>query len=177
MTRRLFGEFVDPHRFLGAIASLRGEGHQGLEAYAPYPLHGLDAALGAPPSRLPRVVFAVGLAAAAGAYGLEWLLDAYLYPLDVGGRPAHFPFAFVPISFEMGVLFAGFAAFFGVLWLGRLGRLWQPIFEVERIESVTRDGFWLELAANDPALDLEALAERLRQAGAVRVTVLDEVTS
>jgi hypothetical protein len=51
-------------------------------------------------------VFAAGLGAVAGAYGLQWLLNAYLYPLDAGGRPAHFPLAFVPITFEMGVLFA-----------------------------------------------------------------------
>jgi hypothetical protein len=177
MTRRLLGEFVDPARLLGALATLRREGYTRVEAYAPYPLHGLDEALHARPSRLPRAVFVVGVAAAATAYGLQWLLNAYLYPLDVGGRPAHFPLAYVPITFEMGVLFAGFTAFFGVLVLGRLGRLWQPIFEVDRIESVTRDGFWLEIAADDPRFDLDATAETLRQGGAVRVTVLEEVTS
>jgi hypothetical protein len=177
MSQRLLGEFVDPARLLGAIETLRREGYTRIEAYSPYPVHGIDAALGARPSRLPQAVFVVGVAAAAGTYGLQWLLNAYLYPLDVGGRPAHFPLAFVPITFEMGVLFAGFTAFFGVLALGRLGRLWQPIFEVERIESVTRDGFWLEIAADDPRFDLEATAATLRQGGAVRVTVLDEVTS
>jgi hypothetical protein len=177
MSQRLLGEYLDPEKLFGALATLRREGYTRVEVYAPYPLHGLDEALGARPSRLPRAVFVVGVCAAASAYGLEWLLNAYLYPLDVGGRPPHFPFAFVPITFEMGVLFAGFTAFFGVLVLGRLGRLWQPIFEVDRIESVTRDGFWLEIRGEDPRFDRDATAETLRRGGAVRVTVLEEVTS
>jgi hypothetical protein len=176
MSVRLLGEYLDPERLLGAIATLRGEGYTRLEVYSPYPLHGVDAALGARPSRLPRAVVVVGVCAAASAYALEWLLNAYLYPLDVGGRPAHFPLAFVPISFEMGVLFAGFTAFFGLLALARLPRLWQPIFEVERIESISRDGFWLEIAAEDPHFHLDATAEALRRGGAVRVALLEEVT-
>jgi hypothetical protein len=173
---RLLGEFVDARTLRAALVELRRRGYARLEVYSPFPLHGVDEALGAPPSRLPRANFVVGVLAAAGAYGLEGLLDAHLYPIDVGGRPPHMPVAYVPISFEMGVLFAGFAAFLGVLVLGRLLRPWQPIFEVDRFESATRDGFWIEVAASDPCFDADATAATLREQGAVRVTLL-EVTS
>jgi len=174
---RMLGEYADADAFLRAIAALRSKGYARLEAYTPYPLHGLDEALGAPRSRLARAAFVVGIAAAAGAYGLQWLVDAYLYPLDVGGRPPHFPLAFVPITFEMGVLFAAFTAFFGVLALGRLLRLWHPIFEVERIESATSDHFWLEVAAADRCFDVERTAADLRQTGAGHVALIEEVGS
>jgi hypothetical protein len=174
---RLLAEFADARTLREALLELRRRGYARLEVYSPFPLHGVDEALGARPSRLPRAVFVVGMLAAAGAYGLEWLLDAYLYPIDVGGRPPHMPVAYVPITFEMGVLFAGLTAFFGVLLLGRLLRPWQPIFEVDRFESATSDRFWIEVAASDPCFDLDATAAALRAQGAVRVALLEEVTS
>jgi hypothetical protein len=141
MTHGTLAEYGRAAELLAAIRKLRAAGYRDLEAYAPYPIHGLDQALEAPPSRLPLTVAIVGLGAAAGAYALQWLLNAFLYPLDVGSRPPHFPMSFVPITFEMGILFASFTCFFGVLALGRLLRLWQPIFEVDGITSATRDGY------------------------------------
>jgi hypothetical protein len=102
---------------------------------------------------LPWVIFVAWLIGAAGAYGLQWLLNAYLYPLNVGSRPPHHPLAFVPITFEMGILLAGFTALTGVLIVGGLVRLWQPIFDTPGFASATRDGFWLELSERDPHFD------------------------
>ena len=142
---RLFAEYRTPEALLAAIRTLREAGHAPIEAYTPYPVPGLDEALGRRRSRLSYVVFAVGLCAAAGGYGLQWLLNAYLYPLDVGGRPPHLPVAFVPITFEMGILFAATTAVLAVIVLGRLLRLHDPVFEVAGFESATRDHHWLEV--------------------------------
>jgi len=113
-------------------------------------------------------VLVAGLAAAAGAYGLQWLLNAYLYPLETGGRPPHFPLAFVPITFEMGVLFASLTAFVGVLVGGRLLRLWHAVFDVHGIESATGTHVWLEIEVADDA-NVDALAAMLRRAGAIQI--------
>lgn len=186
MTHTMMAEFARSEQLVAAIYVLRGEGYVDLEAYSPCPVHGIDAALTAKPSRLPAAVLVVGLTFAALAYALQWLLNGVLYPLNVGSRPPHFPLAFVPITFEMGILFAGLTCFFGVLWLGRLLRLWQPIFEVEAITSVSRDGYWVRVRlveARDGAREqnaeareqnattsrLERLRERLQAAGATRV--------
>jgi hypothetical protein len=163
---RVLGEFREPAELIRAVERLRGLGYPWLEVYTPYPVHGLDEALAARPSRLPLAVFAVGACACAGAYGLQWLVDAYLYPLDVGGRPPHFPLSFVPITFEMTVLGAAFTAFLGVLALGRLLTLWQPIFAVDHFRSATLDGFWIELPDGDRA------AQDLRDCGATHITAL-----
>ena len=156
---RSFIELPNASRLAGAIRLVRERGATYVEAYTPYPVPEVEEALGAllpfdrsvrlGPSRLSAAVLVVGLAAAAGTYGLQWLLDAYLYPVDVGGRPPHFPLAFVPITFEMGVLFASLTAFVGVLAGGRLLRLWDPSREVHGIESATGTGFWLEVDGVD----------------------------
>ncbi len=188
MTHTMMAEFTRSEQLVAAIYALRDRGYLDLEAYSPYPVHGIDAALAAPPSRLPAAVLVVGLSCAALAYALQWLLNAFLYPLNVGSRPPHFPLSFVPITFEMGILFSGLTCFFGVLWLGRLLRLWQPIFEVEGITSVSRDGYWVRVrlveqnveartAAHEQSEEeprLEQLREQLRAAGATRIVDLDE---
>jgi hypothetical protein len=154
----LLVEFESSRRLAEALRALRAQGHHRLKAYTPYSTPEVREALALPRSRLPLFVFLGGLAGAGGAYFLQWYLVAHLYPLDVGGRPPHLPLAFVPITFEMGVLLAGITAFLGVFVLGRLVRLWHPVFEVEAFESASVDRFWLRIDASDPDFDAQALA-------------------
>jgi ActD protein len=163
MKRMLLVEFESSQRLAQALTELRRIGYRRLKAYTPYSTPEVRKALELPRSRLPIVVFAVGALGALGAYGLQWYLVGHLYPLDVGGRPPHMPLAFVPITFEMGVLLAGFTAFFGVFVLARLVRLWHPVFEVDGFESASRDRFWLRVDASDPAFDAGALASALER--------------
>lgn len=163
----LFAEYEEPAAMVTAIAGVRAAGAR-VEAYTPYPVAAIETALGARSSRIARTILVVGVAAAAGAYALQWLLEAYLYPLDVGGRPPHMPLAFVPITFEMGVLFASIAAVAAVLVRGRLLRLWYPSCEVEGIESATGWRFWLEVVPARPD-DLLALERILERTGAISI--------
>ena len=167
-----FAEYADASSMLSAIPNLKRDGYQVREAYLPYPVPEVDEALGRSPSRLPWVVFVVGIGAAIATYWLEWLLNGYLYPLNVGHRPPHYPLAFVPISFEMGILFASFSAF-GVLFLaGRLLRLYHPVFELEGFESVTRDAFWLSVTHEERGSS-DHTERDLRGSGARHVVLLE----
>ncbi len=164
---RWFAEYEEESGMLSAIHALQGQGYRVCEAYSPYPVPEVDQALGRAPSRLPWLVFWAGIGAAFGAYALQWLLNAYLYPLNVGHRPAHYFLSFVPISFEMGILFASFTAVGALLVAGRLLRLHDPVFELDGFESATRDAFWISVALDDGA---DELTERdLRDSGARRV--------
>jgi Alternative complex III, ActD subunit len=165
MPDRVLAELVDEHALIRAIARMRQLGYVDLEVYMPFPSLEVEDALDRPRSRLPYVIAAVGLGAAAGAYTLQWLLVGVLYPLVVGGRPPHFPLGFVPITFEMGVLFASFTAFFGVLLLGRLVRLNDAVQNTPGFESVTTDRFWLEVRT----IDWRAARDHLIAIGARRV--------
>ncbi len=153
----LLAEFDDPARLCAAIVDLRVQGFRRLDAYTPYPVHEVEDALALDGSPVAWAVLAGGVAGAAGAYALQWLLVARLYPLNAGNRPPHFPLAFVPITFEMGILFAALAALLAVLVLGRLFSLWHPVFEAEGFEGASRDRHWLEIRGIDGE-------RRLRQA-------------
>lgn len=172
---RILARYGDEHALLAAARSMRAHGYRELEAYSPYPVRGIDEVLGRGPSRLPWAVFVVGISAAAATYGLEWLLNAYLYPINVGNRPPHYPLSYVPIAFEMGVLFAAASALGLVLLLARLPTLWHPQFEADDFTSASKDAFWLELTSRDPAFRAGESERELANTGAERVVTLQEV--
>ncbi|HVP29873.1 MAG TPA: DUF3341 domain-containing protein [Myxococcota bacterium] len=158
---------------LAAARQLRDARAGRIELFAPYPVEGVEEALGdTRPRWLPRLVLAGGVLGLVLGYGVQWYTTVVSYPLDVGGRPLHSAPAFVPISFESVVLGAALAAFVGFFASARLPRLWQPVFEVPGFESATRDRFWLAVVptSSDPAADLGATLVDL---GAERVEPLE----
>ena len=166
MAERLLAEFRTQEGLAEAIRWFRESGYRGMRAYTPFPSEEVIEALGYRRSRLPFVVFAVGIAAAGGAFFLQWFLVDFLYPLNAGGRPAYFPLAYILITFEMGILFAGLTAFFGVLALGRLFRLVDVPQSTDGFGTASRDRFWLEVSRSD---DWERTATELEERGALRV--------
>jgi hypothetical protein len=172
MKTSLLVEFADADALASAARTLRRRPELTLDAYAPYSSEEVREALALPPSRLPYFVFVAACLGAGFAYWLEWYTTAYLYPLNVGGRPAHMPLAFVPISFEMGVLAAAATAFFGALVLGKLVKLWDPVFEVPGFEAASVDRFWLRVDAA-AGLDAPALEAELAPTRPLRFLLLE----
>ncbi len=173
MADRLLAEFADETAIIAAIRRLHDEGYGRLEVYMPFSSQEVEDALaratGARHSRLPLAIFLFGIGGGGFAYFLQWLLVAYLYPLDVGGRPPHFPLAFVIITFEMGVLAASFCAFFGTLILGRMVRLTDDVQGTPGFQSVTGGRFWLEVAVQGASDEPERTRRLLAGTGALRV--------
>jgi hypothetical protein len=167
-------ELASGEALIAAIRVLRAGGISRFDAFTPYEVDGLDAALAVRRSRLPWISLVVGLGAGGAAYLLQWWINVVDYPLDIGGRPYHSAPAFLPITFEMSVLFAAAAALLSALVLGGLPRLWHPVFEVEGFERATVDRFWLAVAADDPALDRERARAALAEVAALRVVWLAE---
>lgn len=177
MREIMLAEFETPEMLLHVLLALREQDGFRLDAYTPYPVDEIQDAIAPAPSRLPFAIFLGGLLGAGGGYTLQWYLNAYLYPLDVGKRPPHMPSAFVPITFEMGVLFAAFTAFLGVLVTARLLHLWQPIFEVDGFERASIDRFWLRIEhwhTHSDSEPFEALKRHIIELGALRVVRLHE---
>jgi len=165
---RLMAELADPEAVLAAITALRERQVRVLDVYSPYPVREIEAALALGRSRIPYLAGAGALLGGTAAYALQWWMNAYDYPLDVGGRPPHMPSAFVPITFEMAVLAAAFAIFVSVLAAAGMPRLWDPVFEVEGFESASVDRFWLA-AESDETAGFAELDAALRARGALRV--------
>jgi Protein of unknown function (DUF3341) len=166
---RLMAEFSTGNALLDGIRALRACGVSRLDAFTPYEVAGLQRMLGVRRSWLPWVSLAVGLAAGGGAYLLQWWINVVDYPLNIGGRPYHSAPAFIPITFEMTVLFAAAAALISALVLGGLPRLWHPVFEVDGFERATIDRFWLAVEAGESGLDPSRATAALEAAGVLRI--------
>jgi hypothetical protein len=158
--------FGDAARLLGAAQALRARGYRELDAYSPYPVAGLAAALGAGRRRVPLLVLLGGIAGGFGTLALEGWSAIIDYPIDVGGRPpASWP-AFIPPALEMALLFAALAGVAGMLALNRLPRFHHPVFDVDRFGSASRDGFVLVVRADDARFDATATRGDLDALGA-----------
>jgi hypothetical protein len=169
----LLVEFAEAGAMLAALAQLRDAGFERLETYTPWPVKGVDEALGLPKSPVPRAVLIAGLVGAATAYLIQWWTNAWDYPLDVGGRPAHAAPAFVLITFETTVLFAGLTALVAVLACSGLPRLWHPVFEVDAFKSASIDRFWIGLESGETALDVERVRGIVAPLGATLVVAVE----
>ncbi|AUX33090.1 MULTISPECIES: DUF3341 domain-containing protein [Sorangium] len=171
METGMLGEFDDPEAMLHAIRELKRRGYRRVEAFTPYPVKGLDEALGLERSNLNRMVLPFAILGVVGGYFIQWFCNAFHYPLNVGGRPLNSAPAFIPITFEMGVLST---SLFGVLigfYLMRLPRLYIPLFDAPGFERVTLDRFLVGLDDTEPSFSSVQAERDLLALGARRVVV------
>jgi len=149
----LLAEFDTPSEILTATRRAYLEGYRNMDAYTPFPVNDLDKALGMQKSAVPLITLIGGILGGGTAYILQWWINTIAYPINVGGRPLHSWPSFIPVTFEMTVLFAGFGAFFGMLALNKLPMPYHPIFNSEVYANATRDKFLLCIEATDPRFD------------------------
>ena len=167
MTRRTFIGFFDQEAdILGVTRAVREAGFRIADVYSPYAVHGLDKAMDLPPSRLPWVCFALGLAGAAFKVWFEFWTTASDWPINVGGKPWNSLPAFVPVTFEVMVLFAALSTVAAFLIFCRL----FPGKHPRRIDlTVTDHRFALVLEQTDAAFDPVKLRDFFRQFNATHV--------
>jgi hypothetical protein len=171
----VLAEFEREGALLDAARTLRARGHRSVDLHSPYPLHGSDEALGLRRSTVPLVALVAGVVGASSGYLLQWWTVGVDWPLNVGNRPPHSAPAFIPVTFELGVLFASLSIFLGLLFAYfRFPRVHHPLFEVEAFRSATIDALWL--SAEVEGDDAEPLASDLRRMGARQVSIVGEGT-
>ena len=153
---------------------MREKGWKGLDTHTPYPVHGIEAALGLGRPKIPKIVLAGGLAGVAIAYGMMYFMNAVDFPINIGNRPPHSPPAFIPITFELAVLLGG------AVGLPRLAdrpvqvpQPYHPLFESENFRRASIDAYFLsvELGAGKRPEDV---MDDARLVGAVNVEVVEE---
>ena len=167
----VLGEFATPDALVAATRKMREAGFQGMDTYSPYPLHGGSEALGLPPSKVPFIALGGGLTGMITALAMQTWMNSVDYPINVGGRPILSLPAWVPITFELGVLFAAFGIFFGLLGLSRLPQPYHPVFESEAFRSASTHGFWLSVP-QAVGQDATAVMDQLKALGATQVSVV-----
>lgn len=173
-TYGVMAEFTESSALLHAAEHLRDAGYTKVEAYTPIPVHGLDAAIGHKPSRLPWLVLAGGLTGAIGFFGFMTWVNVIDYPMNVGGRPNFSWPAFIPITFEGMILFSAFAAVFGLFIFSGLPSHYHPVFNAPGFERATTDGFFLCIETSDPLYDAAKAKSILTGLGATAVNEFSE---
>ena len=188
----LVAEFSHPEQIVAAAAKARAAGYRKLDAYTPFPVHGLAEELDFHDWRVPWMIFLAGCAGAVAGYTLQlftstpllepilkqpFLTDVVLrnipYPMNVGGRPYHSWPSFIPVTFELTILFAAGTAFVGMLILNGLPKPYQSIFNTPNFDRATLDKFFLCIESIDPKFDIEATAQFLHGLGADAVSEVE----
>ncbi len=165
----LLAEFVEPDEVVAAAARIYQEGYRDYEAYSPMPVEGLAEAVGFHRTRLPLVVLIGGIVGCLSGYALQFFVSVVDYPLNVGGRPLNSWPSFVPVIFEMTVLFAALSAVLGMLAMNGLPRPYHPLFGVPQFDRATQDRFFLCIRRTDPLFHEHTTREFLQRLGAKEV--------
>lgn len=166
----MIAEFDGPDEILEAATKTREAGYTKIEAYTPFPVHGLADVIDKEDHRIKWLIFLGGAAGAASGYGLQYWVSVFAYPHNVGGKPLQSWPAFIPVTFECMVLFASFAAVIGMLGLNGLPRPHHPIFNAKNFEFASRSKFFLCVEVEDEKYDAAETKKFLQSLGATEVS-------
>lgn len=158
MAKNLYGvmaEFDTATELVDAARAVRDAGYKRTDAFSPFPIHEIDEALGIKRSILPVLVFFGGITGLLLGISLQVFVHYIDYPMNVGGRPFLSWPSFVPPSYELTILLAGFTAVFGMLFLNGLPRPYHPVFNVPRFSLASREKFFLLIESADEKYDYE----------------------
>lgn len=177
--KRVYGylaEFKSASALYKAAEKVRDAGFRKWDCHSPYPIHGLDGAMGLKRSILPWLVFFGGAAGTLTAIGLAFGTQVFIYPTVVQAKPVNIftvP-AFFPIIFELTVLLSAFTTLFGLLALMKLPRLNHPLFASKQFHRTTDDAFFIAIEARDPKFSPDGTRSLLEEIGGTSIELIEE---
>ena len=158
----LMAEFENADAVLEASKKTYAAGYRRLDAYSPFPVHGLAEAVGYKRRILPWIVLAGGIVGGLGGFFLQYWVSVIDMPLNVGGRPLNSWPSFIPVTFECTILGASLSAVLGMLGLNGLPRPHHPVFNVPRFGRATTNRFFLLIESRDEQFDVSGTREFLK---------------
>ena len=170
----LLAEFATTHDLYHACEKIRDAGYTRWDAHTPFPVHGLEKAMGLRPSPLPFIVFAGAMAGAGGGFYLQKWISSDAYRLVISGKPFFSWPAFIPITFELGVLCGALSALLGMFAINQLPRLHHPLFGSKRFDRASDDRFFVSIEAVDPKFDAHATKAFLEGLHPTAVEVVED---
>ena len=170
----LMAEFDTPADAMHAAETVRDAGFTRWDVHTPFPVHGMDEAMGLGNSKVGWFTFFCGLCGFFGGMLMIWYMNAYDYKIPVGGKPNFSPFGSFPVAYEMTILFGAFGSLFGMLFLNKLPRLNHPLLKNLRFADVTHDKFFLVIEADDPKYEEEETRAILKKAGSKHIELVNE---
>ena len=169
----LLAEFSDPGALVHGVEELREKGYSQLDTFSPFPIHGMDRAMGLPTSKLGFMVFGGAVTGGALAALMQWWMSAVDYAINISNKPLFAWESSIPIIFELTILFSALTAVGGMLALNGLPKPYNPLFHSDRFGRATDDAFFVHVSVRDGAFSRETTAADLRAAGAMAIEYID----
>ena len=157
-----------------ACMQVRDAGYTQWDSLTPFPVHGLDAAMGMRRSQVPRFSLTGGLIGFCTGMSFIWWANAYEYPLIVGGKPYFSPMFAFPMSYELTILFTAFATIAGMFLLNRLPMHYHPLLKAPQFVRASDDRFYIVIEASDPKFNPAQTRALLEQAGGKDIAEIEE---
>jgi hypothetical protein len=170
----MLAQYETAEQIFKACEKVRDAGYTRWDSYTPFPVHNLDKAMGLKPSILPWIVFACGMTGASSGMLLQWWTSTVAYPIIIAAKPLFSYQAFVPVTFELGILFSAFGALLGMLGLNKLPQYYHSLFKVKAFDRVTDDKFFIAIETRDPKYDTAKVKELLEGTGASMVQEVED---
>ncbi|MBL8879429.1 MAG: DUF3341 domain-containing protein [Phycisphaerales bacterium] len=172
----LLAEFDDDHKLVAACKKVRDAGYTDWDAHSPFPVHGIDRAMGISMTKLPIFIFFCGALGTATGVIMQWWMNAVDYPFLISGKPFWSLPANIPVIFELTILFSALSAVIGMFAFNGLPRHYNPLFRSERFKRATDDRFFISVLASDPRFNLNSTRSLLESAGAAAVERVDDTS-
>jgi hypothetical protein len=169
----VLAEFGSPAALYLACERVRDAGFTRWDSHSPFPVHGLHKAMGLRRSTLPWIVLVMALTGGTLGFILQWWVHTSAYPLVISGKPFFTWPAFIPVTFEVSVLFGALGAVFGMLGLNRLPMHHHPLFKSKVFERASDDTFFISIESWDPRFDPTGTTTLLKSLGARSVELLE----
>ena len=170
----LLAEYDTPADIMHAAEKVRDTGFQRWDVFTPFPVHGMNQAMGLKNSRVGWFSFIGGVTGYTLGMLMIWYMNGHDYKLIVGGKPFFSPFFSFPPSYELTILLGSFGAIFGMFFLNRLPRLHHPLLANRRFARATHDGFFLVIEATDPKYFENETRALLESTGSKHIEVIEE---
>ncbi len=173
-TYGLIAEFDTAAATLHAAEMVRDAGFRRWDVFTPFPVHGMDKAMGVKNSMVGWFSFIGGVTGYTGGMLMIWYMNAYDYAIPVGGKPMFSPFSAFPPSYELTILLGSFGALLGMLFLNRLPRLHHPLLKHQRFALATHDRFFIVIECDDPKYSETETRQLLAAAGSRQIEEVKE---
>lgn len=170
----IVAEFDTPAAAIHAAEKVRDQGFTRWDVFTPYPVHGMDKAMGLKNSKVGWFTFIGGVTGYTAAMLMQWYMNSFDYGIVVGGKPLFSPIYSFPPSYELTILFGAFGSLFGMLFLNRLPRLYHPLLKSRRFAAVTHDKFFVVIECGDPKFSETETRKLLESAGCKHIELAEE---
>ena len=172
----ILARFDSPKSLMHAAEKVRDKGFEKFDCHSPFPIHGMDEAMGLKRSKLGYLIGFMGMSGALFGFGLQSWIHSIEYPMNISGKPFFAYPAYAIITFELMVLFSTIGAVFGMMFFNRIPRFHHPVFYSEKFSDVSSDAFYVSIEVDDPKYEESFVIDFLKDIGGTEIEVLkDEI--